>query len=218
MKYIQKQKEPSSLTAWNRKQAKKDSISNWSSFTKSVKNEVYQSLLEEQGYICCYCGISISRKNCHIEHYRPKSKYQDLTFEYTNLIASCQGEDEIKPTRPVHCGHKKTNWFDEEFMLSPLKPDCASYFRYSGAGDILPANDPKKETAAETTIEHLALNINKLRKMRRIAVDAVLEAIEGLNNEEIEQLAKGYQKVDSQGKNTPFVGAIAYFLDQFYLA
>ena len=218
MKYIQKQKEPSSLTAWNQKQSKKASISNWSSFTKSVKNDVYQSLLEEQGYICCYCGISISRKNCHIEHYRPKSKYQDLTFEYTNLIASCQGEDEIKPTRPVHCGHKKTNWFDEEFMLSPLKPDCASYFRYSGAGDILPANDPKKETAAETTIEHLALNINKLRKMRRIAVDAVLEAIEGLSSEEIEELAKGYQKVDSQGKNTPFVSAIAYFLDQFYLA
>ena len=54
--------------------------------------------------------------------------------------------------------------------------------------------------------------------MRRIAVDAVLEAIEGLSSEEIEELAKGYQKVDSQGKNTPFVSAIAYFLDQFYLA
>ena len=102
-------------------------------------------------------------------------------------------------------------------MLSPLKPDCASYFRYSGAGDILPANDPSKEITAKTTIEHLALNIDKLRKMRRIAVDAVLEAIEGLTNEEIEQLAKGYQKVDSQGRFTPFSGAIAYFLDQFFL-
>ncbi|NJR14409.1 MAG: TIGR02646 family protein [Calothrix sp. CSU_2_0] len=213
MKYIKKSEEPSSLTVWNRKQGNK--VSNWKSFNKSVKEDVYQSLLQEQGYICCYCGISIGRRNCHIEHFRPKSKYQDLTFTYTNLIASCQGEDEVRPTKPVHCGHKKTNWFDEDLMISPLNPQCVKYFRYSGSGDILPTNDVEMQILAKTTIDILALNIDKLRKMRRVAIDAVLEAIEGLSEAEIELLAQGYQFPDNSGKYTPFSMAISYFLNQF---
>ncbi len=213
MKYINKSQEPSSLTVWNRKQGNK--ISNWKSFNKSVKEDVYQSLLREQGYICCYCGINIGRRSCHIEHFRPKSKYQDLTFTYTNLIASCQGEDEVRPTRPVHCGHKKTNWFDEDLMISPLNPQCVKYFRYSGAGDILPTNDPDMQILAKTTIDVLALNIDKLRKMRRVAVDAVLEAIEGLSKAEVELLAQGYQEADNNGKYMPFSMAISYFMNQF---
>ncbi|PAX52396.1 retron system putative HNH endonuclease [Brunnivagina elsteri] len=213
MKYINKSQEPGSLTVWNRKQGKK--ISNWKSFNKSVKEDVYQSLLREQGYICCYCGINISRRNCHVEHFRPKSKYQDLTFTYTNLIASCQGEDEVRPTKPVHCGHKKTNWFDDDLMISPLNPQCVNYFRYSGSGDILPTNDVEMQIAAKTTIDILALNIDKLRKMRRVAVDAVLEMIEGLSDAEVKLLAEGYQRVDDSGKYTPFSMVVSYFLNQF---
>jgi uncharacterized protein (TIGR02646 family) len=213
MKYIKKSQEPNSLTVWNRKQGKK--ISNWKSFNKSVKEDVYQSLLKEQGYICCYCGISIGRRNCHIEHFQPKSKYQDLTFAYTNLIASCQGEDEVRPTKPVHCGHKKTNWFDDDLMISPLNPQCAKYFRYSGSGDILATNNAETQIAAKTTIDILALNIDKLRKMRRIAVDAVLESIEGLSDVEIKLLAQGYQCPDNSGKYTPFSMVVSYFLNQF---
>lgn len=214
MKYIQKSKEPRSLTGYN--QRKSNRTSNWKSFTKSVKEDVYQSLLKEQGYVCCYCGIRIARRKCHIEHFRPKSKYTHLTFEYTNLIASCQGEDEVRPTKPVHCGHKKTNWFDEDLMISPLNPECDKYFRYSGSGDILPTADPNREMAAQTTIEKLDLNINKLRKMRRVALDGVLQSIQGLSEAEIELLAQAYLKPDSDGMYVPFYAAISYFFRQFF--
>ncbi|MEM7557186.1 MAG: retron system putative HNH endonuclease [Cyanobacteria bacterium P01_A01_bin.84] len=214
MKYIRKKKQPSSLADWNRKLGNK--VPNWKSFARGVKNELYQALLAEQGYICGYCGIPISRKKCHIEHFRPKSKYRHLTFEYTNLIASCQGEDEKKPTRPVHCGHKKGAWFDEELMISPLDQNCTKYFHYSGYGEIIPTEKPELEAAAKTTIQKLALNIDKLRKMRRAAIDGVLEVTEGLTPGEIEVLAKSYKKLDSQGKYTPFWATVTYTLEQFF--
>lgn len=213
MKHIEKGSEPKSLTAYNKKVGK---TTKWKSFNRSVKNDVYQSILYEQGYICCYCGIHISRKRCHIEHYRPKSKYTDLTFTYTNLISSCQGEDEQRPTKPVHCGHKKGGWFDEDLMISPLDPNCNKYFRYTGAGEILPTVDPKHQEAAETTIKMLALDINKLKKMRRKVVDGVIQATEGLSEKEIKQLAEAYLERDETDSYAPFWATIDYTMRQFY--
>ncbi|GAA6620572.1 retron system putative HNH endonuclease [Scytonema sp. NUACC26] len=214
MKYIQKSREPDSLTKWNLKRGSR--IPDWKSFSKGVKDDVYFSLLQEQGYICCYCGRPISRKQCHIEHYRPKSVYKHLTFEYTNLIASCQGEDEDRPRVPVHCGHKKQAWFDEELMISPLDPNCPDYFKYSGSGEILPIDEPQKQAPAKTTIQKLALDINKLRKLRRAAIDAVLQATDGLTGEEIQLLTQAYDKRDSSGRFTPFSAAITYILKQYF--
>ena len=213
MKHIEKGSEPQSLTAYNKKVS---ASTKWKSFNRKVKNDVYDSILHEQGYICCYCGIRISRKKCHIEHYRPKSKYTHLTFDYSNLISSCQGEDEQRPTKPVHCGHKKGGWFDEELMISPLDPNCSSYFRYTGAGEILPTQDPQHQEAAETTIKMLALDINKLKKMRRKVVDGVIQATQGLSEKEIKQLAEAYLERDETGSYVPFWATIDYVMRKFY--
>ncbi|KST63089.1 retron system putative HNH endonuclease [Mastigocoleus testarum] len=214
MKYIHKNPEPGSLTGYNDRLRNK--TPNWKSFNKSVKTDVYHALLKEQGHICCYCGIRIFRKNCHIEHYRPKSQYKHLTFSYTNLIVSCQGEDEQRPTKPVHCGHKKGAWFDEDLMISPLDPNCPDYFKYTGSGEILAADNPDKLDAAETTIAKLALNINKLTKMRRKAIDAALQIVEELDDGEIHTLAQAYQEMDSEGQYTPFWAAVAYTFKQYF--
>lgn len=216
MKYIHKSKEPKSLTEFNKRLGNK--TPNWKAFTQSVKNEVYESLLKEQGYICCYCSRPISRKQCHIEHFKPKSVYKHLTFNYTNLIASCQGEDEDRPRVPVHCGHKKQAWYDEELMVSPLNPNCADFFKYSGFGEILPTDDPDKQLAAKTTVAKLALDINKLRKQRRVAIDTALQAIQGLTDAEIRLLAQGFQELDSEGRFTPFCEVIAYVIKQYFVA
>lgn len=213
MKHIEKGPEPSSLTAYNKKVGEN---TKWKSFNKNVKNDVYQSVLHEQGYICCYCGIRISRRKCHIEHYRPKSKYTHLTFAYSNLISSCQGEDEQRPTKPVHCGHKKGGWFDEELMISPLDPNCSSYFKYTGSGEILPTDNPEHQEAAETTIRMLALNINKLKKMRRKVVDGVIEATQDLSEEEIKELAEAYLERDGNQRYEQFWATIDYVMRQFY--
>jgi uncharacterized protein (TIGR02646 family) len=187
----------------------------WGNLQKPERPIVHDSLLKEQGSICCYCGMRIARETSHIEHLKPRTKYPDLAIAYTNLMASCQGESE-EPLIPVHCGHKKKYWYDEDLMVSPLEINCADFFKYTGAGEIQPRDDTSKKAAAEATIDRLGLNIDKLKNMRRIAIDAVLQDIDQFSPEEIQQLAQSYEQLDNNGEYTPFCAAIAYIIQNYF--
>ena len=64
----------------------------WNTLRGSTKKKLREALLEDQGYICCYCGKRIKDDdNTRIEHLKPKSNHKHLTFDYANLLASCQG-------------------------------------------------------------------------------------------------------------------------------
>ena len=217
MKYIQKGVEPSSLSIWKIKQGAK--IPSWKRFGKTAaKRQLLETLLKEQGYICCYCGIAVDKGNCHIEHFKPQGKYKTARFDYFNLMVSCQGEDD-KPRVPVHCGHKKDKWYDEKLLVSPLIANCVEFFNYSAAGEILPIEEPSKKVAAETTIENLSLNIPKLQRMRQAAIDAELELLDNdnFNEEEIINLIKDYSELNDEGKYQPFCATIIYILQTYYL-
>ncbi|MEH1907927.1 retron system putative HNH endonuclease [Nostoc sp.] len=216
MKHIKKSQEPEKFTKWKALE-NDDWKPSWDdNFQTPEKPVVHDALLKEQGYICCYCGMRITRKTSHIEHLKPRSTYPNLALEYTNLIASCQGESEEPPTVPVHCGHKKKYWYDENLMISPLEINCADFFKYPASGEIQPTDNPGKKAVAETTIKKLALDIDKLQNMRRVAIDAALLAIEGLTEIEIQLLAEGYQQLDANGQYTPFCAAITYLLKNYF--
>jgi len=216
MKYIQKSAEPTSLSTWRIKQGTK--IPTWKSFGRSgVKSQLLEILLKEQGYICCYCGVAIDKGSCHIEHFKPQGIDETVRFDYSNLIVSCQGEDQ-QPRVPVHCGHQKDNWYDEKLLVSPLIANCREFFKYSTAGEILPTEEPSKKVAAETTIEKLALNIPKLQRMRQAAIDAELELLadEDFNEEEIRNIIKDYLELNDDGKYQQFCATIVHILENYY--
>ncbi|MEH2071940.1 MAG: retron system putative HNH endonuclease [Nostoc sp.] len=216
MKYIKKNQEPEKFTAWKALE-NDDWKPSWDdNFQAPEKPIVHDALVKEQGYICCYCGMRITRDTSHIEHLKPRSAYPSLSLEYKNLIASCQGESEEPPPVPVHCGHKKKYWYDENLMVSPLKITCADFFQYPASGEIQPTDELAKKAAAQTTIEKLALNIGKLQNMRKLAIDAALLAIDGLTEAEIQLLAQGYEKPDKNGQYTPFCAAISYLFNNYF--
>ncbi|MEH2027890.1 retron system putative HNH endonuclease [Nostoc sp.] len=216
MKYIEKGEEPENFTKWKALE-NDDWKPNWDdNFQTPEKPVVHDSLLNEQGYICCYCGMRISRETSHIEHLKPRSSYPNLSLDYTNLITSCQGESEEPPPIPVHCGHKKKYWYDEHLMVSPLEITCTDFFKYLPSGEIQSIDEPAKKAAAETTIEKLALNISKLQNMRRLAIDAALIATDGLSEAEIQLLAQSYGKLDANGQHIPFCAAISYFFKNYF--
>jgi uncharacterized protein (TIGR02646 family) len=68
MKYIKKQKEPESLV-----QHRCELHATYDNYRE--KDELRISLLNEQGYICCYCMQHIGKHNMKIEHLRPRSKF-----------------------------------------------------------------------------------------------------------------------------------------------
>jgi hypothetical protein len=61
MKFINKGQEPQSFTDW-----KAQGNDNWQpkyeELSGHTKSDVHNFLLFEQGFTCCYCGMSITKK------------------------------------------------------------------------------------------------------------------------------------------------------------
>lgn len=123
MKRIYKNDEPQEILQWKSKFKNKNGRVPRYSDLNEVENLPHKiflknSLISEQGHICCYCCKPIDTKNSHIEHIRPKERneYRAISLEYENLLASCQGYHD----REENCGHSKDNAFNEELFVSPV--------------------------------------------------------------------------------------------------
>ncbi|MEH1779391.1 MAG: retron system putative HNH endonuclease [Nostoc sp.] len=209
MKYIKKSEEPESFTVW-KNLANEDWQPSWENFSKPQKTDVHNSLLQEQGFICCYCGRRINTDDSHLEHLKPRTTYPQSALEYTNILASCQ-KDTVRK-EPLHCGKIKDKWYDDNLMISPLDVYCAEFFRYTDDGQILATNNSEKQLAAETTIDKLALNIDKLKDLRAKALEPILEIINTITEEDRQDLILGFSETDSKGYYEEFCAAIIYLL------
>jgi uncharacterized protein (TIGR02646 family) len=209
VKYIKKSEEPESFTVW-KNLANEDWQPSWDDFRKPQKTDVHDSLLQEQGFICCYCGRRTTKEISHIEHLKPRCPNTELALEYTNMLASCQRERERK--EPLHCGGKKDHWYDENLMISPINANCEDFFKYTDDGQILATNNSEKQLAAETTIDKLALNIDKLKNLRAKSIEPILEIISTITEEERQDLILGFSETDSKGYYEEFCAAIIYLL------
>jgi uncharacterized protein (TIGR02646 family) len=227
VKYIQKGQEPDEFIQWKTDKPKKYQSNDWKKLNPLPKKALHQALLKEQGQICCYCEQRIDKENSHIEHFIPKKgQYAQphLTFEYTNLLCSCNGNAENTENKGLtHCGNRKADWFELKRMVSPLKKDCAEYFRYTSSGKILPTEQLEKQQAAEETINHCQLNHPILKKMRqealkRITLHSLTDQVTHIEHtqEEISLLIKYYSQQNVKGQYTPFCTAILYFLSTYF--
>lgn len=146
----------------------------------SIKQVIRNALMEEQGYICCYCESRVTGDNSHVEHFRPKSKYPSLELDYRNLHCSCF---RVRPRGgALQCGHKKGNWFDATLLISPLQQNCGRRFKFNANGEIR-ARDPN-DAAAKETIKRLRLDLQTLNDRRAAAMDG----LRGLSSTEIKAL------------------------------
>ena len=96
MKRIVKGREPQSLLEHRLK-----SFADYDNY--SEKDELRESLLTEQGHICCYCMQRISADRMKIEHWQSQDEYEELQLDYNNLRLSlfvrwypCLGVGKIK--------------------------------------------------------------------------------------------------------------------------
>ena len=178
MKRIMKDPEPTDFSQWkaNDRMAHRPK---WKRVPTPIKHKVHESLMQEQGFLCCYCETSVTADESHVEHFRPR-RYRDLQLDYDNLLCSCQRE--LSQGEPRHCGNGKGRWFDGNLLVSPLESDCEDRFQFTANGDIFPRRE--NDAGAKATIHKLALNIPKLRALREAAVDGLYD----LSKTEIGQL------------------------------
>jgi uncharacterized protein (TIGR02646 family) len=210
MKLIIKGTEPASFTQW------KDSANeNWTPTYASLqhpeKRDLHQSLLAEQNSCCCYCGQEIDLSTSHIEHFRPQEHFDLLALDYQNLHASCLRE--TKPGNPLHCGHRKGNWFEEDLHISPMEDGCERRFRYLLTGEIQ-ANE-YEDAPASKMIDVLALDIAYLNNRREQAIRGIFDNdfLSEVSNEELEQLITGLRSLE-RGPQAQLSHVIARYAEQ----
>ena len=81
-------------------------------------------------------------------------------------------------------------------------------------GRIHPADG--NDQAAAVTIEKLGLDIDKLRRYRRDAIDGLLNGIGEPSQDEKQKLIEAYETKDKKGRFTPFCTAIVYILTNYF--
>lgn len=176
------------------------------------KRRLHQSLLDEQGRACCYCGRTISLTDSHIEHFRPQELRDDLALSYENLFASCIRE--TAPGAPLHCGHAKGNDFDEAGHISPLDPTCERRFLYTLTGSILPSNQGDAQANYMNSL--LRLDIDFLRNRRLEVLTSAFDEgfIGSATDDELEALAIAFRQRDADGSLESFGHVLARYAEQ----
>ena len=104
---IVKNNQPNTLVAH------KKSGGNYDNIPTDTKNELRESLINEQGYVCCYClkRIPENKADLHhtkIEHFKCQDNYAELDLEYTNLHLACRG-NQGKTEKLQTCDTAKAN-------------------------------------------------------------------------------------------------------------
>ncbi|WP_295856698.1 retron system putative HNH endonuclease [uncultured Oscillibacter sp.] len=217
MKRIVKGKEPSDFTAWKeqfRQAHGKEPEYKDFRMTPEWKNLI-QTLLKEQGYICCYCMQRIYGEDSHIEHFVPRDikntdphsmRASDVELNYGNLFESCNGEH----WDWSHCGRFKDRESDP-ILLSPAQEDIEERFCYGldGSIDAVHADD----SAAMSTIRILNLNDTVLKRHRRTAIFTALKNADPKSSNEA--LIDSYSRQDESGMFAPYCMAVIWALREF---
>jgi len=203
MKYIVKGPEPQAFANW-----KASGNNNWhpiyDNLDRDTKKAVKDALMDEQGYLCCYCERRLTTDDSHIEHFKPQSDESVDPLDFSNMLCSCQSN--VRQGKPLRCGHRKGDWFDDELLVSPLDPSCEGRFSFTGDGHIKPTKE--NDVAAEETIKRLGLDIGNLVESRAKAIEPFLD--DTLAEEDLKRLVSGYLQKDNQGTYGEFWTTIRY--------
>ena len=149
MHKLQKSIEPTSLTKANKAYNRQTSQAKaWDEFDK---DEVRKELKVTQNSLCAYCEISLT-DNTRIDHFKPKKLDRELTFDWGNLVLSCDGKDS--------CDIKKDNNF-QSYWINPYEDDPKGMFTFRTNGKIKGVTED-----AIKIIEDFGLYSTRLRKKR----------------------------------------------------
>ena len=216
MKYIQKLKpdffdsDVADLKQTLIKSSIEDKKKIWNKYKEKRKLKEY-ILENEQNYLCGYCEAQVDLDNSHIEHIEPKINNLDLlTFEYSNLLVSCNGtcfsDEKISNT----CGHKKGKNFNKKLFLDPTKhKNIREQFKYLENGEIEP--NGKKNKEAKYTLELLELNCPKSKlKEARIKANSSFRTSVKEHSKKTGKPIKEIVLNQLKKENLPFISFLIY--------
>lgn len=204
---ITKKPEPTKLTKLKQKHP---GITYTNKRVRKIKAAIRNSLLEEQGYVCCYCGMRIGLDDAHgnfvpllpgenatefhgrIEHVIPQHRDKTISLDYSNLCYSCSAEFKRPRHYYIHCDRHKGG---DDIQITPTTIDCLSSFSFTLDGHINPSNSAVASDV-NATISVLNLNCGRLIERRKRFITA-LETL--LVNGDKDILRQRYSSRDANG-------------------
>ena len=184
----------------------------WETLQNPEKAAILLALLEEQKFVCVYCGAAISAawRSAHIEHFWPNSKFSALRFDWSNLFASC-GPPAVT-RQPKTCGDAKGNWVPANHV-DRNDPDCERKFAYDGLGQIRPSALGGKSAAI--MIDRLKLDHDSLDYLRGQVISELEQEIAkgAIDASNVAAEILSWRETDADGRLRNFGHVAARYLE-----
>lgn len=211
MIYIKKGTEPSSL-----KEYRSQPNATYEGFRD--KDDIRKALLKEQGCLCAYCMSRITKENMKIEHWSPQNPEdgdgEAKALDYQNMLGVCTG-NMASPFENQTCDTHKKN---TTIRVNPLSQESVAQIAYRADGTIYSENVAIDRDLNET------LNLNCERTYLKANRKAAIAALQKFCLEQkrngtwnLSVLKKAEQEFgrEKEGKKTPYLGAILFFIDRY---
>ena len=170
MRHIELRPDPECVTMLKKAQRKREE---WKDLSTDPNRGplLRQRKADEQGGLCGYCECRLTeadgtlrRGRSQLDHVLPRYPFEDLTFEWDNLILSCPCKD--------HCNHHKGN---EIGIIDPHKENPRKFITFALDELRRPSKvsavarlglDDTSKNRANHTINVLALDAQDLQRKR----------------------------------------------------
>lgn len=147
------------------------------------KRVVRDALLQDQGFLCCYCmrRVEPGKHSVRIEHHQSQSSAPERDLDWDNLLAACSGARKLRgrakddatarkvPRSEQTCDNRKG---DEVITINPLDTSVDT-IRYLNDGRI---RHPIAQLQQDID-ERLNLNVDFLVNDRLAARDELIERL-----------------------------------------
>jgi uncharacterized protein (TIGR02646 family) len=207
MRQIKKGKPPKSFVEYCAKNG-----ANYVGFQTATRMKALRdSLIAEQGGICCYCmqRIRALEGSIKIEHWRSQARFPDDQLLYSNLLGACMGNE----GQPPHLQHCDTRKGSQSLCKNPA--DSAhrieDYIRYLGDGTIS-SNDKQLNRQLSSVLN---LNYSVLVLNRKAVFDSFHKSLPSgrdLKKAELRRMEKDWGSGSSGVDLRPFCGIVVYWV------
>ncbi len=169
--------------------------------TNKERIDLLDSLCNMYSGCCAYCEASLNiTSSAYIDHFRPRSLFPELTFEYNNLNYSCQ----------ICNRNKSDSWNKDYFNPSEENPEKHIVFRgllackLDDRGqkmiDLLKINETKRLKLKEKTYEGMLYSIINAKSIINLVDKDVKSTIEMAKIKVIETI-KFYNSLTKDGSD-----------------
>jgi uncharacterized protein (TIGR02646 family) len=155
------------------KQHHRNSGNDWRKVSATDRTEIWEALQAMQLDHCAYCESKITDPKKHIEHFRLRSLFPKLTFDWSNLFGSCNNKE--------HCGkHKDNQQHKPDDLIKPDAEDPEKLLLFVVDGNVTFRSDlaPEDQHRAEETIRVFNLNTASLINQRKQAAQGYMSLVE----------------------------------------